>query len=216
MRAWLRSHDRKPGRRARPSPVSKRGLEMSARSFQGNTMGSCERKRPGSCCWPQAKAGAQTAGDPNPQAGVPSTSLSEVVVTATRRGEQNVAEYPAGRRNRSPAGLSSNTTSSRSMISGRSTRPCQCSTSARCNSRSSSAASRPTPAQTTGVYLDEAPLQGGFNSDIFGDNTPGLRLHDVDHIEVLKGPQGTLFGAGSMDGTCAWSPSSPSSTRSRA
>jgi outer membrane receptor protein involved in Fe transport len=54
---------------------------------------------------------------------------------------------------------------------------------------------------TTGVYLDETPLQGGFNSDIPGDNTPVLGLRDLDHIEVLKGPQGTLFGAGSMDGT---------------
>ncbi len=54
---------------------------------------------------------------------------------------------------------------------------------------------------TTGVYLDETPLQGGFNSDIPGDNTPTLGLRDIDHVEVLKGPQGTLFGAGSMDGT---------------
>lgn len=55
--------------------------------------------------------------------------------------------------------------------------------------------------QTTGVYLNDTPLLGGYNGDIFGDGSPGLRLHDVDHIEVLKGPQGTLFGAGSMDGT---------------
>ncbi|HEY1751072.1 MAG TPA: TonB-dependent receptor [Caulobacteraceae bacterium] len=54
---------------------------------------------------------------------------------------------------------------------------------------------------TTGVYLDETPLQGGFNADIPGDNIPTLGLHDIDHVEVLKGPQGTLFGAGSMDGT---------------
>ena len=54
---------------------------------------------------------------------------------------------------------------------------------------------------TTGVYLDETPLEGGFNQDNPGDNTPTLGLRDVDHVEVLKGPQGTLFGAGSMDGT---------------
>jgi iron complex outermembrane receptor protein len=54
---------------------------------------------------------------------------------------------------------------------------------------------------TTGVYFDETPLEGGFNSDIPGDNTPTLGLRDIDHVEVLKGPQGTLFGAGSMDGT---------------
>jgi outer membrane receptor protein involved in Fe transport len=54
---------------------------------------------------------------------------------------------------------------------------------------------------TTGVYLDEIPLQGGFNDDVPGDNTPTVGLWDIDHVEVLKGPQGTLFGAGSMDGT---------------
>jgi iron complex outermembrane recepter protein len=55
--------------------------------------------------------------------------------------------------------------------------------------------------QTTGVYVDEAPLKGGFNSNIYGDNTPVLAMHDVERVEVLKGPQGTLFGTGSMDGT---------------
>lgn len=54
---------------------------------------------------------------------------------------------------------------------------------------------------TTGVYIDEAPLIGPFNGNVAGDGTPSLRLIDVDHVEVLKGPQGTLFGAGSMAGT---------------
>jgi len=58
-----------------------------------------------------------------------------------------------------------------------------------------------TTGQTAGIYVDEAPLEGGFNANLYGDNTPGLRLHDIDHVEVLKGPQGTLFGAGSMSGT---------------
>ncbi len=37
---------------------------------------------------------------------------------------------------------------------------------------------------TTGVYLDETPLQGGFNADIPGDNTPTVGLYDIDqHVE---------------------------------
>src|SRR5258708_36040185 len=55
--------------------------------------------------------------------------------------------------------------------------------------------------QTAGIYVDEAPLLGGFNANLFGDNTPGLRLHDIDHVELLKGPQATLFGPVSMSGT---------------
>lgn len=54
---------------------------------------------------------------------------------------------------------------------------------------------------TTGFYLDEAPVLGAAASESQGDGTPGIRLHDVERVEVLKGPQGTLFGSGSMAGT---------------
>jgi outer membrane receptor protein involved in Fe transport len=54
---------------------------------------------------------------------------------------------------------------------------------------------------TTSLYLDESAVLGGIGSNILGDGKPGLRLHDIDHVEVLKGPQGTLFGTSSMAGT---------------
>jgi len=54
---------------------------------------------------------------------------------------------------------------------------------------------------TTGLYLDEVPLVGGGAVEGVGDGRPGVRLHDISRIEVLKGPQGTLFGSGSMAGT---------------
>jgi outer membrane receptor protein involved in Fe transport len=54
---------------------------------------------------------------------------------------------------------------------------------------------------TTGLYFDEVPLLGGMPTEGGGDGSPSLRLIDLERVEVLKGPQGTLFGSGSMAGT---------------
>ena len=48
--------------------------------------------------------------------------------------------------------------------------------------------------EQVGVYLDESPI----SIALF---TPDLELFDLERFEVLRGPQGTLFGAGSEAGT---------------
>src|SRR5579864_2888982 len=48
--------------------------------------------------------------------------------------------------------------------------------------------------EQVGVYLDETPISVALF-------TPDLELFDLDRFEVLRGPQGTLFGAGSEAGT---------------
>ena len=44
---------------------------------------------------------------------------------------------------------------------------------------------------TTGLYIDETPV----------DQSLPIKLVDVNRVEVLRGPQGTLYGARSMGGT---------------
>ncbi|TLY75128.1 MAG: TonB-dependent receptor, partial [Gammaproteobacteria bacterium] len=53
---------------------------------------------------------------------------------------------------------------------------------------------------TTGVYFDEAVISGS-NANDGGGRQADLGLFDLERVEVLRGPQGTLYGASSMSGT---------------
>src|SRR5580658_874838 len=63
-------------------------------------------------------------------------------------------------------------------------------------------------AGTTGIYIDDTPIQMrslGFNPD---DTLP--KTFDLQRVEVLRGPQGTLFGAGAEGGAVRYILTQPS------
>ena len=53
---------------------------------------------------------------------------------------------------------------------------------------------------TVGFYLDETPLSASAVA-LNGRTVIDADLYDLNRTEVLRGPQGTLYGAGSMGGT---------------
>lgn len=129
--------------------------------------------------------------------------LEEIVVTATKRAEK-LQEVPMsisafsgedivrlGASNFSDLATTVPSLSLRSAGPGRT----------KLNIRGISAATGVAP--TVGFYLDEMPIQtiSSGSSTSFQQAIVDPKLYDLDRIEVLRGPQGTLYGSSSMGGT---------------
>ncbi len=64
-------------------------------------------------------------------------------------------------------------------------------------------------AATTGIYIDDVPIQ---QREMTGAGAVFPAVFDLERVEVLRGPQGTLFGSGSQGGTVRFIRAQPSLT----
>lgn len=61
--------------------------------------------------------------------------------------------------------------------------------------------------RSVSIYLDDLPLT------TFSVVTPDLTPYDIERVEVLRGPQGTLFGSGSLAGAVRYITNKPDAAR---
>ncbi|MDF8331574.1 TonB-dependent receptor [Novosphingobium cyanobacteriorum] len=147
----------------------------------------------------QDAAQADAAGDING---------NEIVVTATKRA-QTIQEVPFSVNAQTAAdiekaGATSIEDISRSVagLTVQNLGPGQSQVSVRGVSAGQIVRDQPGVKEQVGIYLDESVI----SLSLF---TPDFDLFDLNRVETLRGPQGTLFGSGSVGGTVRYITSQP-------
>ncbi len=159
------------------------------------------------CCAPAAALAADAAENAAADTSADTGALQEVVVTATRR-EQSLSKVPI-----SVTALSADDMEARGIKDigdlARFTPGITVDTAGTdkiaIRGISSSGGSG-----TTGIYIDDTPIQ--MRSLAFSPDEEVPKAFDIARVEVLRGPQGTLFGAGSEGGTVRYITTQPSLT----
>jgi outer membrane receptor protein involved in Fe transport len=145
---------------------------------------------------------AASAAEPsNARAG----SLEEITVTASRRS-QTTEEVPYAISVVSPETIAMNSVTDLNTLmrqigvsgaAGARTSSVSFPIIRGLNASPSAASFRTFEQQPVGVYFDNSPIEGYF------------QLQDIQRIEVLRGPQGTLYGAGALGGALRVIPNAP-------
>jgi outer membrane receptor protein involved in Fe transport len=152
------------------------------------------------------RAVAQAAPPPEPAAG---SALQEVVVTATRH-EENQSKVPISVTAITQEGMDLRGIKDFQDVA-RFTPGVNVDKSGTNNIAIRGIASSG-GAGTTGIYIDDTPIQ--MRALAFDPDDALPKSFDIDRVEVLRGPQGTLFGAGSEGGTVRYITTQPSLTKS--
>lgn len=131
-----------------------------------------------------------------------------VIVTATKR-EQTIQDVPfsinaqtAEDIARTGAGNLEDVARSVAGLSIQNLGPGQSQVAVRGVSAGQIVRDQPGVKEQVGVYLDESVI----SLSLF---TPDIDLYDLNRVETLRGPQGTLFGSGSVGGTVRYITNQP-------
>jgi iron complex outermembrane receptor protein len=153
---------------------------------------------------PLRLAQTESATDASPPAATSPDALEEIVVTAQKRAEK-LQEVPISISVLSGAQLEQQQVTSLNDLSR--VVPDMANTTANLGPGQgnyeirgvSGSVSQTSIAQATvGIYLDDVSMTVPTGA---GVGSTELKFFDIDRIEVLRGPQGTLYGASSMGGT---------------
>jgi iron complex outermembrane receptor protein len=150
----------------------------------------------------------QQPAQPTTEEAAPTGGLQEVVVTATRR-EQSLSKVPISVTALTQQSLDERGIKDFSEVA-RFTPGVNFDTSGT-NNISIRGISGTGGAGTTGIYIDDTPIQ--MRALAFSPDEALPKSFDIDRVEVLRGPQGTLFGSGSEGGTVRYITTQPSVTK---
>ena len=182
---------------------------MAGRWFvQGTRLGNGRRSAPTVAALAVLAGAPGTAWTQTPPPSEPSSALQEIIVTSTRH-EESLSKVPL-----SVTALTQESIDVRGIKDfqdiARFTPGVKIDNTGTNNISIRGIASTG-GAGTTGIYVDDTPIQMralAFNPD---ETLP--KSFDIERVEVLRGPQGTLFGAGSEGGTVRYITVQPSLTR---
>jgi iron complex outermembrane receptor protein len=147
------------------------------------------------------------------------SKLEEIVVTASKRGAISVQELPFSIQAISGDQLSNLGATGIEDISGivpGFTAYNAGSNQKKLRIRGISSSSESEPQETVGVYLDNIPITGAGGTNNENGASPDINLFDLNRVEVIKGPSGTIYGAGSMGGTIRYILNEPDTEAFRA
>jgi len=151
---------------------------------------------------PDARAAAQAAGQP-------AAADDNVLVVTAQKREQRLIDVPFSINAQTEADIERSGSTgiedlSRNVagLTVQNLGPGQSQVSVRGVSAGQIVRDQPGVKEQVGVYLDESVI----SLSLF---TPDLDLFDLSRVETLRGPQGTLFGSGSVGGTIRYITNQP-------